>query len=583
MKAEIISVGTELLLGHTVNTDATHVARELSALGFDLLQVHTVGDNPQRLETALREALERAEVVITTGGLGPTEDDLTKETVALVANAPLEEHADSMARLREYFGTRPMSANQAKQGMLPRGAVAFPNLMGTAPGCATPAGDGRWVLMLPGPPSELLPMLRESAVPFLQRMSEAVIASFMVKTFGIGEGIAAQRIAGLTGGANPTAATYAGDAEMFVRVTAKAETAAAAEALAAPMVLGGLGSPVAMSVVKGLFAVGGGDDDPEKWVYDTIRKNLGGQAEELRMDIELVRGASHTFNREAYLEGKQCPVFFGSAVNNFGVQSLLDAVVELSPAPLARPAKSRMVEPIEPKFSGFVFKIQANMDPKHRDRIAFIRVCAGRFERGGKLKQVSTGKSLAINNAITFMAQDRNTTDEAWAGDIIGIPNHGTIHLGDTFTEGEDLQFTGIPSFAPEHFRRAQIKNPLKMKQLQKGLEQLAQEGATQLFRPTTTNELILGAVGTLQFDVVAHRLEFEYGVDVMFESCSYVTARWLRGSDADLKALADKSPANMAFDGNGDYVYLAPNRVNLQMAQERFPGIRFLETREIY
>ncbi|MBP8266978.1 MAG: peptide chain release factor 3, partial [Zoogloea sp.] len=156
---------------------------------------------------------------------------------------------------------------------------------------------------------------------------------------------------------------------------------------------------------------------------------IGEQADELRMDIELVRGASHTFNREAYLEGKQCPVFFGSAVNNFGVQSLLDAVVDLSPAPLPRPAKSRMVEPIEPKFSGFVFKIQANMDPKHRDRIAFIRVCAGRFERGGKLKQVSTGKSLAINNAITFMAQDRNTTDEAWAGDIIGIPNHGTIHL----------------------------------------------------------------------------------------------------------------------------------------------------------
>lgn len=236
MKAEIISVGTELLLGHTVNTDATHVARELSALGMDLLQVHTVGDNPQRLEKALREALERAEVVITTGGLGPTEDDLTKETVALVAEAPLEEHADSMARLREYFGTRPMSANQAKQAMLPRGSVAFPNLAGTAPGCATPAGEGRWVLMLPGPPSELLPMLHDSAVPFLRSMSGSVISSFMVKTFGIGEGVAALRIAGLTGSANPTAATYAGDAEMFVRVTAKAQDAAAAEALAAPMV-----------------------------------------------------------------------------------------------------------------------------------------------------------------------------------------------------------------------------------------------------------------------------------------------------------------------------------------------------------
>lgn len=236
MKAEIISVGTELLLGHTVNTDATHVARELSALGMDLLQVHTVGDNPQRLEKALREALERAEVVITTGGLGPTEDDLTKETVALVAEAPLAEHADSMARLREYFGTRPMSGNQAKQAMLPRGSVAFPNLAGTAPGCATPAGEGRWVLMLPGPPSELLPMLHDSAVPFLRCMSGAAISSFMVKTFGIGEGVAALRIAGLTGGANPTAATYAGDAEMFVRVTAKAQDAAAAEALAAPMV-----------------------------------------------------------------------------------------------------------------------------------------------------------------------------------------------------------------------------------------------------------------------------------------------------------------------------------------------------------
>jgi len=237
MKAEIISVGTELLLGHTVNTDATHVARELSALGVDLQQVHTVGDNPGRLETALREALIRSEVVITTGGLGPTEDDLTKETIALVTEAPLEEHADSMARLREYFGSRPISANQAKQAMLPRGAVAFPNAVGTAPGCAVPAKGGRWVLMLPGPPSELLPMLRESAVPFLREKNGAVvISSFMVKTFGIGEGAAALRIASLTGGANPTAATYAADAEMFVRVTAKAQDAAAAAALAAPMV-----------------------------------------------------------------------------------------------------------------------------------------------------------------------------------------------------------------------------------------------------------------------------------------------------------------------------------------------------------
>ena len=310
---------------------------------------------------------------------------------------------------------------------------------------------------------------------------------------------------------------------------------------------------------------------------------IGSQADDLRADIELVRGASHTFDREAYLSGRQTPVFFGSAINNFGVQSLLDAVVDLSPAPLHRMAATRQVEPNEPKFSGFVFKIQANMDPKHRDRIAFVRVCSGKFERGIKLKQLSTGKTLAVNNAITFMAQDRNTTDEAWPGDIIGIPNHGTVVLGDTFSEGEDLKFTGIPCFAPEHFRRAQIRNPMKMKALQKGLQQLAEEGATQLFKPLASNDLILGAVGTLQFDVVAHRLEFEYGVDVAFEAYPVATARWLRGDDADIKALADKAGVNLALDGAGDYVYLAPNRVNLTMTQERHPNIRFLETREIH
>jgi len=314
---------------------------------------------------------------------------------------------------------------------------------------------------------------------------------------------------------------------------------------------------------------------------------IGSQADDLRADIELVRGASHTFDRAAYLSGRQTPVFFGSAINNFGVQSLLDAVVDLSPAPLHRAALvgtlARQVEPEEPKFSGFVFKIQANMDPKHRDRIAFVRVCSGRFERGIKLKQLSTGKTLAVNNAITFMAQDRNTTDEAYPGDIIGIPNHGTVLLGDTFSEGEDLKFTGIPCFAPEHFRRAQIRNPMKMKALQKGLQQLAEEGATQLFKPLASNDLILGAVGTLQFDVVAHRLEFEYGVDCLFEAYPVATARWLRGSDADIKALADKAGVNLALDGAGDYVYLAPNRVNLTMTQERHPNIRFLETREIH
>ena len=332
---------------------------------------------------------------------------------------------------------------------------------------------------------------------------------------------------------------------------------------------------------KGTSEIIKGIDNPR------LNELIPDQVDEMRSEVELVRGASHPFDQAAYLAGKQTPVFFGSAVNNFGVQSLLDAVVDLSPPPQPRAALinnlPRTVEPDEEKFSGFIFKIQANMDPKHRDRIAFLRVCSGKFERGIKLKQRSTGKTLAINNAITFMAQDRNTTGEAWPGDILGIPNHGTVVLGDAFSEGEDIQFTGIPCFAPEHFRRAQIRNPMKMKQLQKGLQQLAEEGATQLFRPIHSNDLILGAVGTLQFDVVAHRLEFEYGVDCFFEPYNVSTARWLRGDTAMIQQLAEKSGVNVALDGAGDYVYLAPNRVNLNMTKEKYPDIVFLETREIH
>ncbi len=332
---------------------------------------------------------------------------------------------------------------------------------------------------------------------------------------------------------------------------------------------------------KGTSEIIKGIDNPR------LNELIPDQVDEMRSEVELVRGASHPFDQAAYLAGKQTPVFFGSAVNNFGVQSLLDAVVDLSPPPQPRAALinnlPRTVEPDEEKFSGFIFKIQANMDPKHRDRIAFLRVCSGKFERGIKLKQRSTGKTLAINNAITFMAQDRNTTGEAWPGDILGIPNHGTVVLGDAFSEGEDIQFTGIPCFAPEHFRRAQIRNPMKMKQLQKGLQQLAEEGATQLFRPIHSNDLILGAVGTLQFDVVAHRLEFEYGVDCFFEPYNVSTARWLRGDTVMIQQLAEKSGVNVALDGAGDYVYLAPNRVNLNMTKEKYPDIIFLETREIH
>ena len=328
---------------------------------------------------------------------------------------------------------------------------------------------------------------------------------------------------------------------------------------------------------KGTSAIVHGLDNPE------LGNLLGDQLSELRDEIELVRGASHIFSSAAYLAGQQTPVLFGSAVNNFGVQMMLDTLIDLAPAPLPRPTETRTVAPDEPAFSGFVFKIQANMDPKHRDRIAFVRVCSGRFDRGMKIRQVASDKQFTVNNAITFMAQDRSTTDEAFSGDIIGSPNHGTIRLGDTFTDSENLKFTGIPSFAPEFFRKARIKNPLKTKQLQKGLQQLSEEGATQLFRPLLSNDLILGAVGTLQFEVVAHRLEYEYGVDAIFESCEFVTARWLHGSDAAIKQIADKYGFNVAIDGSGAYVYLAPNRVNLDMTRERFPDLQFLETREIF
>ena len=309
---------------------------------------------------------------------------------------------------------------------------------------------------------------------------------------------------------------------------------------------------------------------------------LGEQATELRTEVELVKGAAHAFDKEAYLAGKLSPVFFGSAVNNFGVQELLDSFVENAPGPHPREADTRVVQAQEEAFSGFVFKIQANMDPNHRDRIAFVRIVSGCYKPGMKLFHVRIGREVTISNAITFMARDRTMVDEAYAGDIIGLHNHGTMRIGDTFTQKEPLRFGGIPNFAPEIFRRTQIKNPMKMKALQKGLEQLTEEGATQLFRPLANNELILGAVGVLQFDVVAHRLQHEYGVDAVFEPVQVATARWI--SCKDEKMLNDfekKLRDNLALDGAGELTYLAPSRVNLQLTMERWPDVTFNTTRE--
>jgi len=322
-------------------------------------------------------------------------------------------------------------------------------------------------------------------------------------------------------------------------------------------------------IIKGL-------DNPE------VEEALGDYAEELRESMELIQGASNPFDLEMYLAGELTPVFFGTAMGNFGVDHMLDGIVEWAPKPINRIAEQREVEATQEKFSGFVFKIQANMDPKHRDRIAFMRVCSGQYNKGMKMRHVRIGKDVNVSDALTFMAGDRTQAEEAVAGDIIGLHNHGTIQIGDTFTQGEALKFTGIPNFAPELFRRILLKDPLKMKQLQKGLIQLSEEGAVQVFRPLRSNELILGAVGILQFDVVVARLKAEYKVEAIYEAVGVSTARWV-SCDDDIKLDKFKKKAfdNLALDGGNNLTYIAPTRVNLSLAFERHPEITFRETRE--
>ncbi|MBS0378408.1 MAG: peptide chain release factor 3 [Proteobacteria bacterium] len=312
------------------------------------------------------------------------------------------------------------------------------------------------------------------------------------------------------------------------------------------------------------------------------REFLGEQAAAFDEEIELVRGATQAFDAEAYRAGRQTPVFFGSAINNFGVEELLTSFCAHAPGPLPRVARERVVEPSEAQLSGFVFKIQANMDPAHRDRIAFLRLCAGKYARGMRLFHVRQDKEIRVADALTFMAADRAQAEEAFAGDILGLHNHGTINIGDTFTQGERLAFTGVPNFAPEIFRRAVLKDPLKMKALQKGLSQLCEEGATQLFKPLRNNDLILGAVGQLQFEVVAFRLADEYSVQCVFDPVTVYTARWVDAADPrKLEEFRARVYEHLAVDHSGALVYLAPSRVNLQLTVERWPDIRFTETRE--
>jgi peptide chain release factor 3 len=322
-------------------------------------------------------------------------------------------------------------------------------------------------------------------------------------------------------------------------------------------------------VIKGI-------DNPE------LQSKIGSYARDLKEQIELVRGASHEFDLDLFLSGQLTPVYFGTALGNFGVDHMLDGLTQWAPAPLPRETKSRLVSANEASFSGFVFKIQANMDPQHRDRIAFMRICSGVYQRGMKLKHVRMNKEVRISDAVTFMAGDREHAEFAYAGDIIGIHNHGTIQIGDTFTEGEELHFTGIPNFAPELFRRIRLKDPLKMKQLNKGLIQLSEEGAVQVFRPFKSNDLIVGAVGVLQFDVVVHRLKSEYKVEAIYEPIAVATARWVSSvNQVKLSEFTKKCHDNLALDGGDNLTYIAPSLVNLQLAQERHPDIVFRKTRE--
>ena len=301
-----------------------------------------------------------------------------------------------------------------------------------------------------------------------------------------------------------------------------------------------------------------------------------------REHIELLAGASEGFDREAFLSGKQTPVFFGSAINNFGVQEILDALVELAPPPGPKPAVQRVVEPTEEKFTGVVFKIQANMDPAHRDRVAFVRVCSGKFERGMTLKLSRTGKDVKTSSAVSFLSQRREIAEDAWPGDIIGLPNRGVLQLGDTLTEGEKLQFTGLPFFAPEIFYTVEVKDPIRNKQLRTGLQQLGEEGAIQVFRPHQGGALLLGAVGPLQLDVVAHRLEGEYQAQARMTPSNYKLARWVTAPDAaELERFIEANAYRVAYDVVDAPAVLYTHASELRAAQEIWPKIGFHAMRE--
>ncbi|MGE3770437.1 MAG: peptide chain release factor 3 [Bdellovibrionales bacterium] len=319
-----------------------------------------------------------------------------------------------------------------------------------------------------------------------------------------------------------------------------------------------------------------GLDDP------LLDEQLGADiAAQVREQVEMARGVLPKLDMEEYRAGRMTPVFFGSAYNNFGVRELLDGLAQYAPPPREQTAAGRTVSPDEKKTTGFVFKVMANMDANHRDRIAFVRICSGHFKRGMKFYHVRDDKQMAVNNAVTFLARDKNLAEEAWPGDIIGIPNHGALRIGDTLTEGEKLRYTGVPSFAPEVLRRVHIKDPMKVKHLRKALEHFAEEGASQVFKPMTGAEWVVGVVGPLQFEILADRIRTEYGLEAGFEEASIDAARWVDGPADALKTFEDANRSALAVDHDGRMVFLARNAWHLNRTQEDNPKIKFMKTRE--
>ncbi|MFN3260174.1 MAG: peptide chain release factor 3 [Pikeienuella sp.] len=318
-------------------------------------------------------------------------------------------------------------------------------------------------------------------------------------------------------------------------------------------------------------------DDPK--LADHVEPHL---LETLREQVEMARGLLPAFDREAFLQGTMTPIWFGSAINSFGVKELLEGLGAYAPAPQPRMTDRRQVSAEENKVSGFVFKVQANMDPKHRDRVAFVRLCSGHFKRGAKLRHVRSGKPMAISNPVLFLANDREIADDAWAGDIIGVPNHGQLRIGDALTEGEDLRFTGIPSFAPELLQSVRAGDPMKAKHLDKALTQFAEEGAAKLFKPEIGAGWIVGVVGALQFDVLGSRMETEYDMPVRFEPTQYSSARWVRGEREAVEAFVKAHRGQMARDHDGDPVFLTRIQWDIDRAEKDFPDVTLAMTKEM-